>query len=161
MLLATLATLAGAGCYTYRGVPIADVRPGTSVRARLSGAEAERLESVIGTTGRYVEGDLVERLDTAYVLAVNLPAASAAGAPATTLQQRIVVSSADLQTLEVRRLDRFRTALLVGGAVAASVAIAVARSNGAGSGPNSGGGPPELRVPAAVPFIRFRIGVGP
>lgn len=146
-----------AGCYTYRASTLERVPVGATMRATLSGSEAEKLEGIIGPT-RSVEGDLVERLDTSVVIAIDLQAASAASVPATPLQRRIEIPTSDLRTVEVRALDPTRTALLIGGAVAAVVAIALARSQGFGAGSNNGGGGAENRLPTGIPLLLFRFG---
>jgi len=114
------------GCYTYTTLPPSGPRIGEQVRVRISGAEAERLESVVGVRNRAVEGELVGQDDSSLALALPLPGASAEGTLSQQAQQRIVIPRAEVQGVEVRRLDKLRTSILIGSAVVAVAALAVA-----------------------------------
>ena len=146
-------------CYTYTTLPPSGPRIGEQVRVRISGAEAERLESVVGVRNRAVEGELVGQADSSLALALPLPGASAEGTFSQQAQQRIVIPRAEVQGVEVRRLDKLRTSVLIGTAVVAVAALAVAKgttllgSNGPGSGPN------ENRVPLGSPALQLRLSI--
>lgn len=147
------------GCYTYTTLPPSGPRIGEQVRVRISGAEAERLEAVVGVRNRAVEGELVGQADSSLALALPLPGASAEGTFSQQAQQRIVIPRAEVQGVEVRRLDKLRTSILIGSAVVAVAAIAVAKgttllgSNGPGSGPN------EHRAPLGSPALQRRMSI--
>jgi len=153
--LGAAVSLGLAGCYSYAAVQPQGARAGERVRIRVSGAEAERLEPLLGEGDRRIEGELLEQSDSGIALGVALPS-PAPGALAGRPQQRIMIPKTDLQEMQLLRLDKLRTSLLVGGV--AAIAIAVAASKGSsllGSG-GSGGSPNENRMPGAVP-LRWRL----
>lgn len=154
------AALSGlSACFSYVAVPPSGARVGERVRVRVSGAQAERLEPVLGLTDRNIEGDLLEQADSSITLGVPLPVAVTSGIPTARPQQRIVVPRADVQEVELRRLDRLRTSLLIGGTVAAVAAIAVAKGSSLLGGSGATGSPNESRVPRGVPLVMWRIPV--
>jgi len=137
-------------------VPPGGAKVGEHVRVRVSGAQAERLEPVIALTDRRIEGDLLEQADTTIALGVALPLPSANTPIGERAQQRIVISRAELQDFELRRFDKLRTSLLVGGAVAAAIAIAVAKGSTLLGNGGSGGSPNENRVPRGLAIPIFK-----
>ena len=143
------------GCYAYTPIEPAAVRPGTSVRARVSGAGAERIAPLLGTSdARLVSGRLLDiRVDTMIVEVPTIIQASFAGSPER-LHQRVSIPQSDLLELETRRLDRFRTVALAGSVAIIVGAIAVkALKNDPGTDrPPGGGGGNEARIP----LLRFR-----
>jgi hypothetical protein len=162
--LARAATLGAAfavlsACYSYTAFPPSGPKVGERVRVRVSGVEAERLESMVGVRDRAVEGDFLEQADSGIALAVPLPIAPSSenGTFGQQPQQRIVIARADVQDMERRRLDKVRTSLLVGGAVAGVAAIALAKgSTLLGSG-SSGGSPNETRIPPGRPVLGWSV----
>jgi hypothetical protein len=114
---------------------------------------------VLGLTDRNIEGELLDQVDSSITLGVPLPAASMSGPLAARPQQRIVVARADVQEVELRRLDKLRTSLLVGGAVAAVAAIAIAKGSSLLGGSGASGSPNERRVPRRAPTVMWRIPV--
>jgi hypothetical protein len=154
--LLSLLPLLLAGCYAYAPIKPGRVQPGTNVRVRVSGAAAERLAPLLGASdARLLSGRLVEnRADTMIVEVPTITQASI-GTSIEQLHQRLSIPRAELLELETRRLDRWRTAALVGSAaiiVGAVVIRAINGEPGAGNTPG-GGGPPEARVP--LPRLRF------
>jgi hypothetical protein len=152
-LLATLPLLAG--CYAYAPVEAGRVQPGTNVRARVSGAGADRIAPLLGTSNaRLLSGRLVDtRADTLIVEVPTVMQASLAGL-AERLHQRVSIPRTDLLELETRRLDRFRTAAVVGSVAIIVGAIAVKalrNERGAGGTPPGGGG-----NEARIPLLRLR-----
>jgi hypothetical protein len=148
--------LASSACYTYSAVPATGAAVGERVRVRISGAEAERLESVLGMTDRELEGELLEQSDSSLAVAVPLPLPIAGGGVAERAHQRIVIPRSDVQEIELRHLDKMRTTLLVGIGIA-GVATAVAASTGAiqlGSG-GSRGNPNESKLPPLLPLLKL------
>jgi hypothetical protein len=151
--------LTATGCYSYTVTSGRETVVGQSVRARVSGAEAERLESVLGSGGREIEGQLLEQMDSSIVLSVAMPLAATSGVAVQRAHQRIIIPRSELQELQVRQLDRTRTSLAVGAGVAV-VATALAASTGVihiGSG-GSRGNPDHDRIPVSVPLIRLYVG---
>lgn len=137
-----LAFLNAAGCFSYTSADPSTVPTGSAVRARITAAEAERLVSVLGREDRVLEGLLVGRepegirLEVASVVGTR-------GASVMRLKQGVTLPPTELNELEVRRLDGFRTAGLVAGAVvitAALISAAFAVESGSPvSGPGKGG----------------------
>ena len=97
VLLAALAVLSG--CYSYRAVPLASVRPKHDVRV------TTRL------------GTRVELVD-ATVAADSLRGRAARQRWLWSRRQRIAIATADVATVEVKRLNRGRTIVAAVGAVA-------------------------------------------
>ena len=147
-----------AGCYSYSGAALESVRVGQGVRARISGSEAERLEPVLGNSDRTVEGQLLEKGDSAVVVSVATPLSTEANAAVSQAVQRIEIPRADLEQIEVRHIDRFRTSVLVlGGIAGAAAAVAavsqVVQLGGGGSRSN----PNKTRVPTGIPLLLVRL----
>ena len=152
-----VAAWALSACYTYTAVPPSGARVGERVRVRVSGAEADRLEPLIGQNERTIEGEVLEQADSSIALGVALLAASDATSLSSRPQQRIVIPRAALQELELRRLDKVRTSLLVGAGVAAVAAIAASSGSSLLGGGGNGGSPNEHRVPRAPPVLTWRL----
>lgn len=154
-----VALWAVAACYSYATVPSGGAKVGEHVRVRVSGAQADRLEPVLGSTERKIEGELLEQADTSIALAVALPAPAQTRALGEQTQQRIVIPRADLQEMELRRLNKLRTSLLVGAAVAGVAAIAASKGSTLLGSRGSGGSPNERRVPRTIPLVRWSLAV--
>lgn len=114
-----LALVALTGCYSYTLAPVESVSPGTGVRARVTPAEAARLARILGRENRVLSGEFVGEEDGGLLLQVGSVADPATGR----LFQRVTIPRAELVELEIRRLDRWKTAG-VAGAVAAAVIYA-------------------------------------
>src|SRR5690606_41050282 len=67
-LVLVLCLLTGSGCYSYSTVAIEDVAPGTPVRLRVTGAEADRLAEVRLSDDREVPGTLLQQQNGAILL---------------------------------------------------------------------------------------------
>ena len=148
-----------AGCYSYTVVPPQDATVGQGVRARVTGAQAEQLEPVLGMTNREIEGQLIEQHDSSIVLSVAIPLSTAGGGSIERGHQRIVIPRTELQELQLRHLDRTRTSLLVGAGIGA-VAVAVAASAGKidlGQG-GSRGNPNREVLPIPLTLLRVPLG---
>ncbi len=154
-----LTGLALSACYAYTGAPATGTRVGERVRVHVSGAEADRLEPMLGQSARTIEGDLLELADSAIALGVALPYQLDATTMASRAQQRIVIPRAEVQDLELRRLDKLRTSLLIGAGVAAVVAIAASKGSSLFGGSGAGGSPNERRVPVMAPVMMWRVSV--
>ena len=130
-----------AGCYTYSEVPVQNAAPGASVRARVSGTEADRLEAVLGRDGRVLEGSVVENNGEELLLAVR-SATTAAGTSTDRLYQRLTIPGSEIVELEARRIDPWRTAgvVAVGVGLAAYVAVVALQEGDSEPGQNKGGG---------------------
>lgn len=108
------------GCYSYVPTAADTLRPGTDVRARLSPAGVATLAEAVPSAPRVVEGKVVERGDGGLLLEV--PATTfERGVRLETLHQRVRIAEKDILEVELKRLDRGRTGLVVAGGVAAAV----------------------------------------
>lgn len=145
-----VAACAGSGCYRYQPTSIGEVEPGTTVRARLSVQEVDRLDTLgvfTSGVGRLVEGIYVGADGGTVLLDV---ASTPAGQSATSFRQRVPLDQPGILELEVRELDKLRT-VGVTLAVAAGLAAVIIASDD-GSDPSDGDGPPidEARTPTGV-----------
>ena len=131
-------------CYRYVPASLAVVPSGSAVRATLSTEAQLALRDSLGLGRQTVQGTLVERDGDRLLLAVRTDAAGwRAGAPA--LYQRIAVTPRDVLQVEVKRLQRGRTAGLFAVLAAAATisVIELTRRGNPGTPPGGGGGPPE------------------
>jgi hypothetical protein len=124
----------------------------------VSGAEAERLEPLLGAGDRRIEGELLEQGDSGIALGVALPSPTQPDALSRRPQQRIEIPKTELQEMQLLRLDKLRTSLLIGGVAAIAVAIAASKGSSLLGSGNSGGGANEDRIPVFVPLmVRFAL----
>jgi len=131
-------------CYRYVPASLDVVPSGSAVRATLSTEAQLALRDSLGLQRQTVQGTLVERDGDRLLLAVRTDAAEwRAGAPA--LYHRIAVTPRDVLQVEVKRLQRGRTAgLLAALAAAATISvIELIRRGNPGTPSSGGGGPPE------------------
>ena len=132
------------GCYTYVPADLAAVPLGSHLRAVVDQTTADRLQAAYGTSGTTLDGRLVARDGDVLTLSVpSVPLGSPLGTHA--LYQQVPVAVPDVVGAERRRLNGFRTGVvLAAGAAAVGVIAARALSGGTG-GTSSGttGGPTE------------------
>jgi hypothetical protein len=144
-LALAVAVLSSTGCYTYQLADPGEIPVGREVRVRLSPEGAENLEAVRLTEERLMEGRLVDRQGPSMVVetAINRIDPVAGGR---ILTQRLTVPASDFREVEIKTLDRTRTALAAG-AAAAIVGYFVASQLQDGGGSDSGPppGPSESR----------------
>jgi len=136
-------------CYGYAPVEPATLSPGAELRARLSAVEAERLADVLPGVDRLVEGRVLEADGEGFLLLVPV-AQRQAGSSLQTLNQRVRLSRDQVIEVELKRVDRLRTGLLIAaGAVATGLLAARILEGGRIERAEPGGGdPPELVAPA-------------
>ncbi|HEU5210330.1 MAG TPA: hypothetical protein VFU06_13130 [Longimicrobiales bacterium] len=156
-LVLLLSLLFGTGCYSYSEAAIEDVAPGTPVRLRVTGAEADRLAELRMSDDREVPGTLLRRENGAILLDTPIAAADATSR-AGRLTQRVEIPVSQVQDVEVRRLDRLRTGALVGAVAAAAVFIVM---EGFGSG-NANDDRPPIENPEMRrgPAVQIRVPIG-
>lgn len=105
-----------AGCYTYIPVESTDAEPGLSVRARVSATTGARIAPLLGATdARRLDGTIVTRSGDSLIVEVPTVMTDARDFGRNP-NQRISLARSELLDLEVRKLDRFRTTALAGGA---------------------------------------------
>ena len=150
--------LGAAGCYSYSLTPVDRLSVGEPVRARITGAEAERLEPILGSSGREVEGPLLEMQDSGIVVAVSSTVSTEGGMSATRAYQRISIPRSELEEVQVRHLDGFRTGVLVAGGAVGVAAIFAAASGAISLGTGQGkGNSNKSREPSPLPILRLRL----
>jgi hypothetical protein len=146
-----------AGCYTYAPVQSSTLAPGTGVRARVSATAAERVAPLLGVSdARVLTGTLIDNQSGTLIVEVPALAQAAIGTSGQTLNQRISITPGDLVEIESRKLDRQRTALLVGAAVIVGASATVAAlKGGPGLDRPPGGSSTDSRIPVRLWQIRF------
>ena len=145
ILLALAFSLAAPACYTYTQVSPAAVAPGSSVRLRTASQAAPTMGTVpLPEGGRVIEGRLLpgsspDTLVCAVPLSNGEPLAWSRG-----LRGTVLVPVAEVERLEVRRLQKGRTAAVVAtgavlGLVVLKWAFDVALPTNQGGGEPGGG----------------------
>lgn len=152
--LMVAALLTALGCYTYAPATIETVPLGASVQGLLATEAQLALRDSLGIGLGPIRGTLLERNGDRVLLAIR-SAGTGPGPGAQTLYQRIELAQRDVLRVDVRRLDKTRTALLaVGGLALATVIVVEGFGGGFGGGDDGGGGPPE--APPVFP-LRVRL----
>jgi hypothetical protein len=132
--------LLSAGCYRYRDARPVELAAGAHAAVALSDTGSRLLASAVGPRAARLEGRLLSAEPSGVTLAVS----SIVRAPHQEErwpQESVRVPMSAVQRLEVRRLDRKRSAIFAGVAVLGLVATrAVIDANSGGGGGRSGGG---------------------
>ena len=137
--------LALPGCYTYVPIQLEAVPTGAAVRSRLAPEGAARIEGLIQSNSRVIEGKLLERDDQQVLLFVP-SARETVGYQVQTLHQVLAIPRSHIYDVELRRLDRARTyglVALAGAALAAVVVRVISGGSENKTDPPGGGGPEE------------------
>lgn len=139
--LVVIASVFLSGCFTYIPIEPGDVEPGLDVRARVSPTASARIAPLLGSTdARRLDGKLITR--TGDTLIVEVPTVMLHNREfGRTPNQRVSIPRGDLVELEVRKMDRWRTLGVVGGAaVVLGVTLTKALKGEPGKEPLPGGG---------------------
>jgi hypothetical protein len=139
-----------AACYTYARTEPAAISAGTSVRARVSAAAAERLAALLGTTEtRLITGTLIDNGPDTIIVEVPAVMRAEVGSSVRALHQRVSISRGELLEIETRQLDRFRTGAVAGSAavIVGVVVIKAIKGDPGTEGPPGGGNGGEFRPP--------------
>ena len=104
------------GCFTYIPIEPGQVEPGVNVRARVSLSASARIAPLLGASdARRLDGQMISQ--SADTLIVEVPTVFVDTREfGRTPNQRVSIPRTDLVELEVRKLDRVRTAGMVAGA---------------------------------------------
>ena len=136
------AALLLSGCFTY--LPVTEpsqLEPGLSVRARISPTAGARIAPLLGASdARRLDGTLITHsTDT---LIVEVPTVMGDTREfGRTPNQRVSILRSELLELEVRKVDRLRTAAVVGSAaIIAGTILARSLKGDPGKEPLPGGG---------------------
>jgi hypothetical protein len=137
------------GCFRYVPVNPAEPPEGTTVRAYLSEPARLRLEGVVPLERRYMDGRLITRDGNTFLLEMQVES-SEDSALNRALMQRIPLTREEVVSLQIRELDRTRSALgalvFAAGATALLVRMLSGKAGG-GNFPPEGGGQTEAVVP--------------
>ncbi len=156
MLLFAAALVQAAACYTYAGVPVADLRPGLDVRAHVSAVAVDRLRRGDATAALSlhdftVTGEVVVATPDSLVLSTTSTVFES-GYRGADVTRQVVLMRGEVEGAEARTMNRGKTALVIG-ASSAALAIAIVRWRNGGfafGGGRSTGGPAEVRFPVRV-----------
>ena len=135
------ASLAAAGCFSYIPIEPGEVEPGVTVRARVSPSAGARIAPLLGATdARKLDGTMIAHSSDTLIVEVPTVVVDTREFGKTP-NQRVSIARGDLVELEVRKLDRVRTAGVVGGAaiVVATTLIKMLKGD-PGREPLPGGG---------------------
>jgi hypothetical protein len=139
-------------CYVYAPIEPAAVSPGTSVRARVSVAGAQRIAPLLGTAdARVLDGTLVDVRPDTMIVQVPTVLQATVGSSRETLHQRLSIPRSDLLELETRKLDRTRTGIVAGSValIVGTIVIRSLRNDPGREGPAGNNGGADARVPLA------------
>jgi hypothetical protein len=137
-------------CYTYARTEPAAIPAGTSVRARVSAAAAERLAALLGgTEARVITGTVIDNGPDTMIVEVPVVMRAEVGSSVRPLHQRVSISRSELLEIETRRLDRLRTGALAGSAavIVGAVVIKAIGGDPGMEGPPGNGNGGEFRPP--------------
>ena len=142
------------GCYTYAPVQSSALSAGTGVRARVSATAAERVAPLLGVSdARVLTGTLIDNQSGTLIVEVPTIAQASVGTGGQSLNQRISIAPGDLIEIESRKLDRQRTAVVVGVAAVVAASATIAALKG---GPGLDRPPGGSSTDAKIPFWRLR-----
>jgi hypothetical protein len=135
--------LVASGCYTYRPASWEVLPAGTEIRGLLSTEARVGLEDKFHRRFDRIDGMLVERTADSVLVDVRW-LSTTDGRP---LFQRIVLAQRDVLRVDVKRLDKVRSAALVAGLVTvALVSVATGFWSTAGDEGGDGGGNESVRA---------------
>ncbi|HSQ31840.1 MAG TPA: hypothetical protein VLN49_18405 [Gemmatimonadaceae bacterium] len=156
LLLIAAALGQAAACYTYAGVPVADLRPGLDVRAHVSAVAVDRLRrgdatAALSLRDFTITGEVVVATPDSLVLSTTSTVFES-GYRGADVTRQVVLTRGEVQSAEARTMNRGKTALVIGASSAAlAVAIVGWRNGGfAFGGGRSTGGPAEVRFPVRL-----------
>jgi hypothetical protein len=136
---ASVASLAGTGCYRYTPIESSTPALGTEVRLELTDAGAVTLGPLVGNRVELVDGRVITVADTALTLSVT-GTTDRVGTETSWRGEQVVFPRSALASVHRRTLDR-RRSYIAGGIAAGLVAVAgVGFSLNGGGGGNHGGG---------------------
>ena len=147
LLCGLLVCLVTTGCFSYRAAAPENLSVGAGVRARVSATHAERVGEVLGRQNRVLEGVVVETGPETLLLSVS-SLVGTPGTPDQRLRQNLPIPQSEIVELEIRRLDPWRTAGLIGAAAVVVGYVVVEVFDIAGSSPSGGRpGGNQSRIP--------------
>jgi hypothetical protein len=132
-----LVAAAAAGCYAYHSIPPQALKPDDNVHMVLSSAASSGLASTIGPNATALDGRVLS-VDQDRVRIALTQIARAVGPEEFLKDEPVEVPLSGALEVTVRSLDRFRTAITVGGLMS-SAFLAHTLTTSPGIGTNKGG----------------------
>lgn len=121
-MVVAASALAAGGCFAYRRAEPTSLQPGEGVRIVLSSAGSQELTTQVGPRVTRLEGRVIGARDTALSVAVRQLLRTPASEEFWN-GDSVVVPVRVVDTVAVRRLDRRRSALAVGGTLVAVLVL--------------------------------------
>ena len=140
-VLGLLALLPAAACYSYRTIPMEEVRPDLEVRLRVTPEATGRVAQVVGYLTQDVHGTVVTLQQDAILLTVVTPTAPEART-IQRLYQRLDIPLSQVTEVQQRSLNRGRTYAAVAVGAAAGAVLTVWAFSGILGGSGQGNPPP-------------------
>ncbi len=140
-----------AGCYRNVPVRIGSVPPGSDVVVRLTVEGRQHVEELTGLRRVELSGQL---LQWAEEITISVPVIVRSGTLDRGLRQPITVRADEVVGVDVRELDRGRTAIVVAGVGAVVGAVLVATVVKVIGGSQGGGQPPGGAPPAQPALLK-------
>jgi hypothetical protein len=138
-----LGLVSASGCYTYRPATLDAVPVGTDIRGQLGTEARIALEDRYGRRIDQLNGTLVERNGDSVLVETR----SVSAADGRALHQRLALAQADVLRVDVKRIHKVRTIVLVGGVAALAAVLFVKGFHSHASGEDGGGGGPNEAPP--------------
>ncbi|NJD19973.1 MAG: hypothetical protein FIA95_11925 [Gemmatimonadetes bacterium] len=155
-LLVLAAALAASGCFAYVPSSPQELVPGEGVRLRLSAQEAMKYADLRLADARSLEGKFVDRSDAELMVEATV-GTSDRERGTQLLLQRVTVPLTGIVDVQKKKLDTFKTGLLVGAGTAAVAAVIFQDALGYGSDETPPTENPEAR---RIPILRFAFPLG-
>ena len=105
-------------CYSYVPAQLSAVPDGTPVRARITSDQAQRVEPLVGRELRVLDGVLVGSSSDSVLLEVPAASRIGTGGVVQVLHQRVSIPLGGITEVELKRLNRGRTTLVIAGGTA-------------------------------------------
>jgi hypothetical protein len=143
-----------AACYAYQPIRPADATQGMGVRADISNEASARIAPLLGLSDvRSLTGTVIDNTNGTMIIEVPTVVQAGENNAVQSLFQRVTVQPSDVLALRSRRLERTRTALLVGAAalVVGSYAVSALKGEPGMSSSSRNTTGTETRIP----ILRF------
>ena len=145
--------LCSTGCHSYQPLQLEELQPQMQVRARLTSAQAQELTDYMRGEERLIQATVLEAREESLLLLVPVARVNR-GSGIETLSQRLNVPHAGLLEIELKEVDRLKSAAL-SAAGAALIGVILFRSLRGGSSGETGGGPggpDDTLIPFRIPI---------
>lgn len=145
-----------AGCYSHAVTSLDAVSPGQQVRITVTPASRAQISPLVGSERPTLEGELAEITDDGAFYMTVPSGVRQEGFSFETLYQKLRFAQEDVVAIETRRINRSRTALLLGGMGVVVTAVILDTFTGR-SGGNTEQSPGENPAQVRIPWTFFTI----